>query len=144
MKAINAKLGGEENGGVFYAPHQPVRDGAMTTALILDILAKTGGKFSDLLADLPLYYIEKDRLKCPPELRAEVLSEFVEKMKEVNIDTTDGVKMWFPDKSSILIRLSGTEPVFRFYSEGKTKERAIQLVKEHKEKLREIVNRIKT
>ena len=35
MKELNAKLGGEENGGVFYGPHQAVRDGAMTTALLL-------------------------------------------------------------------------------------------------------------
>ena len=57
MKEINAKLGGEENGGVFYGPHQPVRDGAMTTALILDILAKTGRKLSELLNELPKYFI---------------------------------------------------------------------------------------
>ena len=40
MKKVNAKLGGEENGGIFYGPHQPVRDGAMATALILNIMAK--------------------------------------------------------------------------------------------------------
>ena len=46
MKEFKAKLGGEENGGVFYGPHQAVRDGAMTTALILDIMAESGEKLS--------------------------------------------------------------------------------------------------
>jgi phosphomannomutase/phosphoglucomutase len=41
MKEVKAKLGGEENGGVFYGPHQAVRDGAMTTALILGIMARS-------------------------------------------------------------------------------------------------------
>ncbi len=49
MKEVKAKLGGEENGGVFYGPHQAVRDGAMTTALILEIMTKTGKKLSSLL-----------------------------------------------------------------------------------------------
>ena len=46
MKELNAKLGGEENGGIFYGPHQAVRDGAMTTALLLNIMAETGQKLS--------------------------------------------------------------------------------------------------
>ncbi len=57
MKELNAKLGGEENGGVFYGPHQAVRDGAMTTALILNTMAETGKKLSQLIAEEPQYFI---------------------------------------------------------------------------------------
>jgi len=138
MKKEKAKLGGEENGGVFYGPHQPVRDGAMTTALILDIMAKTGKKLSKLLAELPLYYIQKDKLDCPNELKEEVLKELVTQVKDLTINTIDGVKIWFSDASSILIRPSGTEPIYRFYAEGKTKNRAVQLVTEYKTKLQEV------
>lgn len=142
MKKVNAKLGGEENGGVFYAPHQPVRDGAMTTALILDIMAKTGKKLSELLAELPRYYIKKDKLKCPNELKKPVLEELIQQVKGVNVDTTDGVKIRFPDKSSILIRPSGTEPIYRFYAEGKTEKRATQLLTEYKAKLHQLIGKL--
>jgi len=143
MKKMNAKLGGEENGGVLYAPHLPVRDGGMTAALILEIMAKTDKKLSELLAELPLYHVSKNKLECPNELKERVLEDLVQQIKDVTIDTIDGVKIWFPDKSSILIRPSGTEPLYRFYAEGKTRERAVQLIDEYKAKLGEIVDKLK-
>ena len=143
MKEIGAKLGGEENGGVFYGPHQPVRDGAMTTALILEILAKTERKLSELLNELPKYFIEKDKVNCPNELKTKVLEKLYEELKKenLNFDTIDGAKIWFKD-SSILVRPSGTEPIFRLYSEAKTQNKASNLIKEYKEKLRNIIAKL--
>jgi len=143
MKEINAKLGGEENGGVFYAPHQPVRDGAMTTALILEILAKTGRKLSELLNELPKYFIEKDKVECPENLKEKVLEVLYEELERENLkfDTIDGAKIWFSD-CSILVRPSGTEPIFRLYAEAKTREKALELIKEYKEKLSQIIAKV--
>jgi len=140
MKKLKAKLGGEENGGVFYGFHQPVRDGAMTTALILSIMAKTGRKLSKLLNELPRYYLKKDKIKCPNERKQKVLKKLIAKVKHLNPETIDGVKLWFSDKSSILIRPSGTEPIYRFYAEAKTREKASMLVKEYKQELQEVIN----
>ena len=143
MKKLKTKLGGEENGGVFYGPHQPVRDGAMTTALILDIMAKTGKKLSRLLDELPQYFIEKDKIECPNNLKEPVLEAFANSIKSINVDRTDGVKLIFDDKSSILIRPSGTEPIYRFYSEGKTRQRATELVKKYKTQLSALIKKMK-
>lgn len=143
MKRINAKLGGEENGGVFYAPHQAVRDGTMTTALVLDIMAKTRRKLSQLLAELPSYYIQKDKIKCPDKLKEKVVEKLLQKVKGATVDTIDGAKIWFNDKSSILIRPSGTEPIYRFYAEAKTKEKATYLVSKYKKELAKIINELK-
>jgi phosphomannomutase/phosphoglucomutase len=140
MKKLKAKLGGEENGGVFYGPHQPVRDGAMTTALILEIMAKTGKTLSKLLSELPRYYLEKDKIECPNEHKEAVLRKLAAEVKHLNPKTIDGVKLLFPGGSSILIRPSGTEPIYRFYAEAKTKEEAIALVKEYKGKLGKLIN----
>jgi phosphomannomutase/phosphoglucomutase len=142
MRKVDAKLGGEENGGIFYAPHQPVRDGAMATALILDVMGKTGRKLSQLLAGLPRYYLEKDKLECPRELKQPLLEELIQQVRGMSIDTTDGVKIRFPDKSSILIRPSGTEPIYRFYAEGKTRKRASQLLTEYKAKLSKLIGKL--
>lgn len=140
MKKLKAKLGGEENGGVFYGPHQPVRDGAMTTAIILNIMAKTGKKLSELLNALPRYYLKKDKIRCPNEQKNLVLKKLIAQVKHLKPETIDGIKLWFLDKSSILIRPSGTEPIYRFYAEAKTKEKASQLVKEYKQKLQQIIS----
>lgn len=139
MKGLKAKLGGEENGGIFYGPHQSVRDGAMATALILDIMAKTGEKLSKLLGELPKYFIEKGTVECPEELKAKTLEKLIEQLKDLNLSTIDGAKIWFEDKSSILIRPSGTEPLYRLYAEAKTEEKARKLINKYRLKLKKII-----
>jgi phosphomannomutase/phosphoglucomutase len=140
MKTLKAKLGGEENGGIFYGPHQPVRDGAMSTALILNIMAKTGQKLSKLLGELPAYYLQKGKVECNDNLKEKVLQKLIEKTKRLKTNTLDGVKIWFEDKSSILIRPSGTEPIYRLYAEAKTEKKAAQLVKDYSLKLKKIID----
>jgi phosphomannomutase / phosphoglucomutase len=142
MKEIKAKLGGEENGGVFYGPHQAVRDGAMTTSLILEIMAKSGKKLSELVAEQPQYFIEKGKIECPDEKKTKVLDKLLVQVKGLNINTLDGVKIWFPDKSAILVRPSGTEPAYRMYAEAKTPQRAVKLVEEYTAKLEKILKTI--
>ncbi|MGD0995882.1 MAG: phosphoglucosamine mutase [Candidatus Bathyarchaeia archaeon] len=142
MKELNAKLGGEENGGVFYGPHQAVRDGAMTTALILNIMAETGEKLSKLVAEQPQYFIEKGKIDCPDEKKEILLQKLYEEVKGENISTIDGVKIWFSDNSAILIRPSGTEPVFRLYAEAKNQEKALKLVEDYSSRLKKILETI--
>jgi len=139
MKEVEAKLGGEENGGVFYGPHQSVRDGAMTTALILGIMAKTGKKLSELIAEQPRYFLEKGKVACPEEKKAKVLEKLVEQVKGANVSTIDGVKIWFEDKSAILVRPSGTEPVYRLYAEAKSHEKALKLIADYSITLEKIL-----
>jgi phosphomannomutase/phosphoglucomutase len=139
MKELKAKLGGEENGGVFYGPHQSVRDGAMTTALILGIMAKTDEKLSELIAEQPRYFIEKGKVECPEDKKEKVLKKLLEQVKGTNISTIDGVKIWFEDKSAILVRPSGTEPIYRLYAEAKNHEKASKLISDYSVTLKDIL-----
>ena len=139
MKQLKAKLGGEENGGVFYGPHQAVRDGAMTTALVLEIMAETGEKLSRLIAEQPQYFIEKGKVECPEDKKEKVLKKLVEQVKGAKVSTIDGVKIWFEDKSAILVRPSGTEPVYRLYAEAKNQEKALKLIEDYSLKLGKIL-----
>jgi phosphomannomutase/phosphoglucomutase len=84
--------------------------------------------------------LEKDKLKCPEGKKEAILADLTEAIAHLNPDTLDGVKIWFSDQSAILIRPSGTEPIYRFYAEATTKERANKLIREYKEKLREIIS----
>jgi len=142
MKETGAKLGGEENGGVFYGPHQSVRDGAMTTVLILDVMAKTGKKLTELVAEQPKYFIEKGKVECPEDKKEKVLAKFKAQVKTLKTSTVDGVKIWFDDKSAILVRPSGTEPVFRLYAEAKSQKRALDLVKKYSSTLNKILKEL--
>jgi phosphomannomutase/phosphoglucomutase len=136
-------LGGEENGGIMYGPHLQVRDGTMTMALFLDILAKKRMPLSELMAELPKYYKVKDGIYCPNQLKKKVLDELQNRVKAPKIDTMDGLKLYFEDQSWILIRPSGTEPKFRVYSEARNKKRAKDLIDIHRELVKEIIESIK-
>jgi phosphomannomutase/phosphoglucomutase len=139
MKKEKANLGGEENGGVFYGPHQAVRDGAMTTALILEIMAITNKSLSSLIDEQPQYFIEKGKVACVEDKKGKIMNKFLQEVKTENITTIDGVKIWFEDKSAILVRPSGTEPTIRLYAEAKSKERAEKLIQKFSLKLEEII-----
>lgn len=142
MKAENANLGGEENGGIFYRPHQAVRDGAMTTALLLNIMAQTGQSLAQLVAEQPQYFIEKGKIKCPDEKKEILQQKIFEQVKGENVSTIDGVKIWFSDSSAILIRPSGTEPVFRLYAEAKNQEKALKLVENYSSRLKKLLETV--
>jgi phosphomannomutase/phosphoglucomutase len=114
----------------------------MTTALLLDIMAQTGKKLSQLIAEQPQYFIEKGKIECSNEKKQILLDKIYEQVKGENISTIDGVKIWFSDNSAILIRPSGTEPVFRLYAEAKNQEKAFKLVKDYTAKLENILQSI--
>ncbi|MBS7645392.1 MAG: phosphoglucosamine mutase [Candidatus Bathyarchaeia archaeon] len=134
MLELDAKLGGEENGGVFYAPHLPVRDGTMTALLIAEIIAETGRGLSQLMGELPKYYTVKTKIPCPDEAKEAVIGEMASIVKASRLETIDGVKAWFEDGSWILIRPSGTEPIIRIFAEAPTMEKARSLVDEYRDK----------
>ena len=118
-----APLGLEENGGFFYGPHIPVRDGAMTTALVLDALASLGGiTFSGAIGALPLFYQRKAKFECPSDKKKRVMEGLAARTEkegpDSRIDRTDGLKIWVDPRSWILLRPSGTEPLIRVYAES--------------------------
>ena len=133
------EFGGEENGGVMYGPHHPVRDGSMTMALILGIIAKEGKALSELVDELPTYAQAKEKIRCPNELKQRVLEVLRQKVSAPRLDTMDGLKLIFEDGSWVLVRPSGTEPIFRLYAEADTQPKVERLVSETKRLIEETV-----
>ena len=126
VEEINAELGGEENGGVFYPPHQSVRDGPMTSALIVEIMSSENKKLSELVNELPVYHTEKQKLKIPKEKMGSIAEKLTNLTKDQERITIDGIKL-IRDDGWILLRPSGPEPLYRIFAEGKTHESAKKL-----------------
>ncbi len=129
MKETGAVFGGEENGGLIFPEHQYCRDGAMAAAKIVELLALSGAQLSSLLQDVPVYHNVKNKVRCPNEIKAEVLEGLVRELEGKDVDTTDGVKVLYAD-GWILMRPSGTEPLFRVFAESKSQGRAKELADE--------------
>jgi phosphomannomutase/phosphoglucomutase len=139
MIDLGADLGGEENGGIFYAPHIAVRDGSMAAALIADTLAKAGRPLSKLMSALPSYQLTKEKVQCPNNLKRQVLATLRERTSKYNPETIDGVKVMFEDGTAILLRPSGTEPIFRVMTEARSESAAKNLADQYKSIIAEII-----
>jgi phosphomannomutase/phosphoglucomutase len=130
MVREKAILGGEENGGIFYAPHQPVRDGTMATVLILNSILENRMPLSKLMAQLPRFFMAKDKRKCPDAKKNDAMKRIRQRLGEQVTSTIDGVRVDIKGRGWFLVRPSGTEPLIRIYVEGKTEKDLKQLLDE--------------
>lgn len=120
IKATNAVIGGEGNGGVIYPESHCGRDALVGIALFLTYLAKSKKTVSELKASYPQYFIAKQKVELTPEIDVDKILEAVkEKFSAYDITDIDGVKIDFPDKW-VHLRKSNTEPIIRVYSEAHT------------------------
>lgn len=128
MQERHAVFGGEENGGLIFPAHQLARDGAMTAAAALDLLARRGSDLGHVLAEIPRYALVKEKVACPIELREKVIERVLAALTHDSekVVTLDGVKA-YRTGGWVLLRPSGTEPIFRIFAESKDESRAREL-----------------
>ncbi len=125
----NAIFGFEENGGCIYRPHIAVRDGGMTTALMLESLASKGMSFSRAFSfAVPKFYQAKTKVEVDKKAVDRVMKA-VERQAEGEVERVDGVKLWTDEHSWVLVRPSGTEPIVRIFSESSSQEGADLLIR---------------
>ncbi len=138
MMECGAVFGGEENGGLIFPRHQFCRDGAMAAAKVIEIIARQKKPLSELIAQLPKYHLYKTKVHCPNEKKEPALAELAKRMAHKNVDETDGVKIINGD-SWVLIRPSGTEPIYRIFSEAKSLDKAKELAEKNKKIIEDII-----
>jgi len=118
MKAVQAVIGGEGNGGVIYPESHYGRDALVGIALFLTHLAKFGKPVSMLRNSYPGYFISKNKITLTPEMDIDnLLKKVEEKYKNQPYSTIDGLKIEF-NKTWVHLRRSNTEPIIRIYSEA--------------------------
>ncbi len=136
MKATNAVIGGEGNGGIIYPESHYGRDSLVGIALFLSLLAYKKITVSQLRDSYPKYTISKNKIQLTPEIDVDkVLVDMAAKYENEEVDTTDGVKIYI-DKEWVHLRKSNTEPIIRIYAESKTADTANALAER-------IINEIK-
>ena len=121
-------FGGEGNGGLIYADHQFCRDGGMTAAMMVAVLANHNGReLSEILDGLPAYHLvkEKHHVRDPASLVRTVEEAFSGEI----IEKIDGIKI-VRDNVWALVRASGTEPMIRIMIESKDPEIADAMYRE--------------
>jgi len=139
MKAHNAVIGGEGNGGIIYPELHYGRDALVGIALLLTALAKKDVTLSTYRSQFPDYTIIKNKIELTDQIDVDqLLLNVKEHYKTKEIDTQDGVKIYFADGWTHL-RKSNTEPIIRLYAEAQSEHDAQNLAKEVMSVVKELI-----
>ena len=143
MRKNDVIIGGEESGGLSIKGHIPEKDGLLANLLILETMADTGKSLVELQEEISniagsKFFTDRidlklnDKSEIKPILDKAKALTHVAIYKVTDIDTKDGVKLMLGDKTKILVRPSGTEPLLRIYFETDSVEKLEELKKELK------------
>jgi phosphomannomutase len=135
MKEAASPIGGEGNGGVIDARVHYGRDSIAGIALMLEAIATTGRKISEMVAAIPRYHMVKTKVECPRAYAREILKRVQAEQTGDGANTLDGLKIDWPD-SWVHLRPSNTEPILRIIAEAPTSERANELVESIRARVR--------
>lgn len=135
MVETGAIIGGESSGGLTVRGHIQGKDGIYAGTLLVEMVAITGRKLSDLWKEIEDTYghfemderdysfsIEKREELHKKLLIDKLLPEFHEEVDHVSY--LDGCKVYFKNGGWTIARFSGTEPLLRIFSEMGSKKEA--------------------
>ena len=124
MKAVNAVIGGEGNGGIIVPDFHYGRDALIGIALFLSHLAKADTSCSNLRASYPAYFMSKKKMDLNASLSLSTIFEQLKKeFAAYPMNDVDGLKIDF-ENEWVHLRSSNTEPIMRIYTEAKTQAAA--------------------
>jgi len=132
MRAENAPIGGEGNGGVILSELHLGRDAPVGAAIMLQLLLEADKPLSKIVAAYPRYIIVKDKLDRPDAPLDAVYNELRKAFPDAEVDTQDGLRLTWPDRW-VHVRPSGTEPIVRVIAEAPSAEEAEKLVRDCRE-----------
>lgn len=139
MKAVEAVIGGEGNGGVILPDLHFGRDALVGIALVLTYMAQSGKPLASLRSSYPNYYIHKDKIPLDASIDLDgVLAAMSEKFRSKPQDKQDGLKIMF-EEDWVHMRKSNTEPIIRIYAESTTKQTAASIAERIKQDIREVI-----
>ena len=136
MKACNAVIGGEGNGGVIYPDSHYGRDALVGVVLFLSLLVERNLSVSKLRASYPDYFMSKNKINLVEGMDVdEVLKTLERNYTNENCSTVDGLKIDFKE-AWVHLRKSNTEPIIRIYTEAKSQEKADGLAAQFAEEIK--------
>lgn len=137
----NVIVGGEESGGLAVAGHVPERDGIYIGLIIMELMARTGKKLTELVQEIydivgtfatgrnDLHLTEERKQAVIANCKAGVYTKFGD-LEVRAVEDLDGFKYHFDNDAWTMIRPSGTEPILRVYAEAADKKQVDAILKQ--------------
>lgn len=139
MKAVNAVIGGEGNGGIIVPDLHYGRDALIGIALFLTHLAKQKKSARQLRNTYPDYFMSKNKIELAPGFDLKKIFDHIrKKYKKHRINTEDGLKIEF-EHDWVHLRTSNTEPIIRIYAESNFETTASNIAQKLMQDIREVM-----
>lgn len=130
MKAVNAVIGGEGNGGIIVPDLHYGRDALIGIALFLTHLAIEKKTVKQLRNSYPDYFMSKNKIELTADVNlSSIFTKIKEKYSKHPINEEDGLKIEF-DNDWVHLRSSNTEPIIRIYAESNSETVASNIAKQ--------------
>ncbi len=141
IKQDKIALGGEESAGLSIRGHVPEKDGILAGLLVAEMIATRRAPLGEQLRALfarvgAKFWPLRTNLHLPDEVKARTTERLKENFSSFlgrrvkRADRIDGLKLVFEDGSWVLMRLSGTEPLLRVYTEAASPAEASRLAEQ--------------
>ncbi len=132
-----AIIGGEGNGGVILPEIHPCRDSFAAMGLILESMAASGKKISELHREIPEYHMIKEKIEGTEEKASRMIRELKKRyLSKGEVSLLDGLKVKLKDHWFHL-RASNTEPVIRLIVEARSPSKAKSAMRRLKKEISE-------
>jgi len=122
----NGVVGGEGNGGVIIPDIHPCRDALAGMGVILELMAASGLKLSELVANMPRYEMYKTKIACSPSKALRVVGALKRRYTDRPVSMLDGINIEW-EEGWVSVRPSNTEPIIRVVAEARTRTEAEDL-----------------
>ncbi|MDR1054202.1 MAG: phosphoglucosamine mutase [Planctomycetaceae bacterium] len=129
MLKTGAVFGGEGNGGPIDPSVVLVRDSFVGMVQVLDAMAASGKKISEIANNLPQYSLVKRKVNIESSKIPLLLDKVAESFKGLSCDRLDGLRIDHGN-AWVLLRGSNTEPIIRIFAESSDEKRSNELCDE--------------
>jgi mannose-1-phosphate guanylyltransferase/phosphomannomutase len=127
----NVLMAADGAGAFVFPDFQPVVDGMMAVARLLQMLAQHQVRLSDLIDSLPPFHVASTTVECTWENKATVMRRLQQHFAQADVQVTDGIKVFLNEDEWLLARPDPDRALFHVTAEAAGSERADQLAAEH-------------
>lgn len=134
MAASNRKdvvMAADGNGSFIWPDFQPVIDGMMTVAKLLEFLARQKTTLAEMVAAVPEYHVAEGQVNCPWETKGTVMRLLNQQYKERLGQQIDGIHIKLGESQWVLILPDPDSPVFHIYCQAPTQQAAQDLIEKY-------------
>jgi mannose-1-phosphate guanylyltransferase/phosphomannomutase len=135
-KTPQVDFAGDCAGGFIFSEFQPAFDSMYAFGKILEMLAVSGLRISEIADEIPVSHIFRAKVRCPWEVKGRIMREITrEAENNGRVELIDGIKIYENDASWALVLPDASDPYFHVVTESDSPDRAQDLLNRYVQRI---------